>query len=103
MSWTAHGHHIPGTIMYDDRPEQVARCGGPGMCGPCTREVARHGLDKPRPNIEAATERLVRLRRGLRVVHDSIPGDWPLSVNLRNLLVSLDHDLHDVLRDLRGE
>lgn len=38
MTYTSHGHHIPGTIMAE-RPTSVARCGGPALCKQCGREA----------------------------------------------------------------
>jgi len=39
MVYTTHGHHIPGTIL-DERPIQLARCGGIRTCRECQREAA---------------------------------------------------------------
>jgi hypothetical protein len=38
--WTSHGHAIPG-IPQDEaqRPQMIARCGGPALCGRCADEV----------------------------------------------------------------
>lgn len=42
MAFTSHGHHISGTILIDaDKPERVARCGGPGLCSECSKEAHR--------------------------------------------------------------
>lgn len=41
MAWTEHGHLVSGTLLdYDDRPKQIARCGGPGFCDACSKEAA---------------------------------------------------------------
>lgn len=40
MTYTSHGHYIPGTQVSALPPRQVARCGGPGMCVVCSREAA---------------------------------------------------------------
>jgi hypothetical protein len=37
--YTSHGHHIKGTILGDETPPQVARCGGPGLCRQCSTEA----------------------------------------------------------------
>lgn len=37
--YTTHGHQIQGTPVEGDRPEFVARCGGPGLCTKCCREA----------------------------------------------------------------
>ena len=44
MAWTRHGHHIPGTVKDDDRPEKVARCGGPRMCPDGRRYIGNYRL-----------------------------------------------------------
>jgi hypothetical protein len=42
MAYTSHGHHIPGTTIDDEIEKLVkARCGGPGLCVICSREVAK--------------------------------------------------------------
>lgn len=39
--WTRHGHAVRGVPQQPDRrPEGTARCGGPGLCGDCSRESA---------------------------------------------------------------
>jgi len=39
--WTTHGHAIPGVPQYPlDRPTNIARCGGPGLCNACAVEAA---------------------------------------------------------------
>lgn len=42
MTYTSHGHQIPGTIA-EPRPVpfSIARCGGPGLCTLCSNEVIR--------------------------------------------------------------
>lgn len=39
MTYTSHGHHIPNSIMTAERPEKVARCGGPNICPKCALDV----------------------------------------------------------------
>jgi len=46
MTYTKHGHHIDGTVMTN-KPKEMARCGGPGVCGPCSIEAASY---KPYPD-----------------------------------------------------
>ena len=36
--YTSHGHRITG-VFQTGRPTSVARCGGPGLCGVCSREA----------------------------------------------------------------
>lgn len=40
MTFTSHGHHIPFTTLGNERPQSVARCGGPRLCKQCTTEAA---------------------------------------------------------------
>lgn len=39
MAYTSHGHHITTSPMDEERPAKVARCGGPGLCAVCTKEM----------------------------------------------------------------
>lgn len=34
--YTKHGHQIRGTPVEGKKPDQVARCGGPGFCSACS-------------------------------------------------------------------
>lgn len=38
MTYTSHGHLIPGSPVDAESPEKIFRCGGPGLCAVCTRE-----------------------------------------------------------------
>jgi hypothetical protein len=39
--WTSHGHDVAGvTVAGAGRPPR-ARCGGPGLCIPCSQEATR--------------------------------------------------------------
>lgn len=49
--YTTHGHYIPGTSDKHERPDNVARCGGPSLCNLCSSE-AMQALTK----LDAATE-----------------------------------------------
>lgn len=42
MTRTRHGHHIRGTVLDDDIPVNIARCGGPSMCKQCAEDVIEH-------------------------------------------------------------
>lgn len=46
MTYTSHGHHIPGTILDKDRPKGVARCGGLRFCKVCLKEAGKLNEDK---------------------------------------------------------
>lgn len=48
MTYTRHGHHIPGTPGDNDLPTIIAKCGGPNMCVQCYSDaVARLGNNFP--------------------------------------------------------
>lgn len=47
--YTRHGHHIPGTVLTDKRPVQVARCGGPKICTDCSIDAAKILMAEPHP------------------------------------------------------
>jgi len=38
MTYTSHGHHIPGSPTDPGDALPKARCGGPGLCGVCTSQ-----------------------------------------------------------------
>lgn len=40
MTYTTHGHHIPGTVQDQDHKMPIARCGGIGLCAACSIEAA---------------------------------------------------------------
>lgn len=40
MTYTSHGHHIPGTILDALPPETRGRCGGVSLCAICSKEAA---------------------------------------------------------------
>lgn len=53
MTYTTHGHHIPGSPKKETPAKQVARCGGPGVCDQCSKDAARW-LEKNEPVVEPA-------------------------------------------------
>ena len=59
MSWTRHGHYIPGTTMSDvDRPP-ICRCGGIGLCKACNMDAAFHwGRENNTPHTEKIPEQV---------------------------------------------
>lgn len=43
MTYTSHGHHIPGTTRNDEQGQVPrARCGGPAICTVCQKDSAQH-------------------------------------------------------------
>ncbi|ASR80127.1 hypothetical protein PQB77_gp68 [Arthrobacter phage Correa] len=58
MTFTSHGHHIPGTVDTDELPgTSRARCGGPNMCAICRRDSTTQNpyweVKKPEPEEKA--------------------------------------------------
>lgn len=49
MTYTRHGHHIPGTDRNDEQGQvPKARCGGVAICTDCQKDAAQHiGPDIP--------------------------------------------------------
>lgn len=57
MSWTRHGHYIPGTHMSDDDRPPICRCGGIGLCKACNMDAALHwGRENNTPPTEKIAE-----------------------------------------------
>lgn len=54
--YTSHGHQIPGTMVDEERPKSVARCGGPRLCSICSREAA--SALRPNDSVNDAEVRL---------------------------------------------
>ena len=67
--YTSHGHHIPGTIKNDDRPEQVARCGGPRICKVCMREA----MTEPNDDLGEATRGITGVVLALQARFGRLP------------------------------
>jgi hypothetical protein len=53
MTYTTHGHHIPGTIKGTDRPKDVIRCGGMVLCEKCQDEASKTPKDIPASSVES--------------------------------------------------
>lgn len=55
--YTSHGHPIPGTVIGEERPATVARCGGPDICKECKDEVlALYNLQDKKVTISAIAD-----------------------------------------------
>lgn len=55
--YTSHGHPIPGTVIGEERPAAVARCGGPDICAVCKDEVlALYNLQDKKVTISAIAD-----------------------------------------------
>ncbi|QEQ94385.1 hypothetical protein HWC66_gp82 [Gordonia phage Chikenjars] len=55
MAYTKHGHHIPGSISLgaEDRPSQVARCGGVRLCKSCQSDTTEYLIEQDAKKEEA--------------------------------------------------
>lgn len=42
MTYTSHGHHIPGTVLNSVKPKNPKRCGGVELCARCKVETEEH-------------------------------------------------------------
>jgi hypothetical protein len=42
MAFTAHGHHIPNTVLTEFRPQSPDRCGGVKLCSKCMADVQEY-------------------------------------------------------------
>lgn len=53
MTYTSHGHHIPGTGRDDERGQvERVRCGGVIICSVCQKEMAKiFASDLPDPGV----------------------------------------------------
>lgn len=47
MAWTSHGHHIPGTTLDENIPNDPAVCGGVARCHICSSESALYKTTHP--------------------------------------------------------
>lgn len=70
--YTSHGHHIPGTIKNDDRPAQVTRCGGPGLCQVCMKE-AQKAMTEPNEDLVEATRGITGVVLALQARFGRLP------------------------------
>jgi hypothetical protein len=56
VTYTSHGHHIPGTQRADEAGQiEKARCGGLALCSVCQRDVTQHFLPDL-PEVEEAAK-----------------------------------------------
>lgn len=46
MTFTSHGHPIPDSLPTNVLPLHVARCGGPGLCQTCSKDVSAYHRDQ---------------------------------------------------------
>jgi hypothetical protein len=67
MTYTSHGHHIPGSPedFGDELPK--ARCGGPGLCGVCTSQSTAWRTEADRLGVLAELDAAKPQHEGLLV------------------------------------
>lgn len=58
--YTAHGHKITGMPDTGPVPDRVARCGGPGICLPCSTEAAAAAGSSDNQNDNSARRQKLR-------------------------------------------
>lgn len=68
--YTRHGHQIPNTKVEGERPQHVARCGGPRLCSQCSIEALKAILD-PKP---ASEDDVTFTENTLYKVYDALRG-----------------------------
>ncbi len=90
--YTSHGHLILGTTV-EERPNKIARCGGPRLCSVCSKESAEaiHRFDfeikEPSNNLGDETERESTIKYAY--IRNSTNG--PI---LKVIITSPEHSLH---------
>ena len=89
--YTSHGHHIPGTINNDDRPAQVARCGGPGLCKVCMKEAQKFYGGERLTMANVDTMKVVDVARKAKLVLLEYLNQWDkVDADPANMYVSDD-------------
>lgn len=67
MTYTSHGHHIPGSTTDPGDAPPKARCGGPGLCGVCTRQSDIWRQEAERLGVLAELDAAVPQHEGILV------------------------------------
>ena len=97
-NFTSHGHPIPGApYRPDQRPRNVARCGGPGLCPDCSREA---GLGNRKNRMTT-----IDYQQAVEAVQGAIPGINVLTAE-RALTAATPHlraGIAEEVRDLRSQ
>lgn len=72
MTYTTHGHHIQNSVdVCGEKPEKVARCGGPSVCPLCSAEssqwqAAHVTLIKPKETFGPKEDTMLKVYQSLR-------------------------------------
>lgn len=67
MTYTSHGHHIPGSPKDPGDAPPAARCGGPGLCGVCTNQSDIYREEAERVGILKGLDAAVPQHEGILV------------------------------------
>ena len=69
MTYTSHGHHIPGSPNDPGDAPPAARCGGPGLCGVCSKQSDTWRLEADRLGVLAALDSATPQHEGILVAN----------------------------------
>lgn len=74
MTITSHGHHIPGSPAETGDTPPKARCGGPGLCGVCTKQAQTWQIEAERLGILSDLDAKLNDHEGILVakVYESV-------------------------------
>lgn len=67
MTYTSHGHHIPGSPVDAGDAPPKARCGGPGLCGVCTAQRDTWQIEAERLGVLADLDNALPQHQGILV------------------------------------
>ena len=67
MTYTSHGHHIPGSPTDPGDAPPSARCGGPGLCGVCTSQSDLWRQEAERLGVLEALDAAAAQHQGIMV------------------------------------
>lgn len=58
MPWTTHGRWYGPGLPTEPGPDLIAKCFGPGLCGPCSADAGLPAAETPETERQAAAEQL---------------------------------------------
>lgn len=75
MTYTSHGHHIPGSPEDEGDAPPEARCGGPGLCALCSEQSATWTEAASRASVIADLDSAAPQHQGILIPHEfeSVP------------------------------
>lgn len=94
MTYTSHGHPIPGTVHEEAQPENLADCGGVARCSQCFRDAEKLTIAKQRAKSQHFEERADPSKIDLV--------DWDIDAN-RPVSESQPAEIHERRQGLERE